>query len=86
VIAAARRGGAHFSITARMNPAVVRAITAIADDDWTPIRYPQAIWDEAGQCWISDAEVAEIGFTAFTSRRKCPPSLRYLESSPWSGR
>jgi Transposase DDE domain group 1 len=29
-----------------------------------------AIWDEEGQCWISDAEVAEVGFTAFTSRRK----------------
>jgi hypothetical protein len=71
VVAAARRGGARFSITARMNPAVRRAIGAIAEDAWTPIRYPQAIWDDEGQCWISDAEVAEIGFTAFTSRRKC---------------
>jgi hypothetical protein len=70
VVAAARRGGARFSITARMNPAVKRAIGAIADDAWTPIRYPQAVWDAEGQCWISDAEVAEIGFTAFTSRRK----------------
>jgi hypothetical protein len=70
VVAAARRGGAHFSITARMNPAVVRAIGLIADGAWTPIRYPQAVWDEEGQCWISDAEVAEVGFTAFTSRRK----------------
>ncbi|MBO0821952.1 MAG: IS1380 family transposase [Nocardiopsaceae bacterium] len=69
VVAAARRGGAYFSITARMNPAVVRAIGAIADHAWTPIRYPQAVWDADGQCWISDAEVAEIGFTAFTSRR-----------------
>jgi hypothetical protein len=70
VVAAARRGGAHFSITARMNPAVARAIGAITDDAWTAIRYPQAVWDDEGQCWISDAEVAEIGFTAFTSRRK----------------
>jgi hypothetical protein len=70
VVAAARRGGAHFSITARMNPAVVKAIGAIADDAWTPIRYPQAVWDEEGSCWISDAEVAEVGFTAFTSRRR----------------
>jgi hypothetical protein len=70
VVAAARRGGAHFSVTARMNPAVVRAIASIAEDAWTAIRYPQAAWDEQGQCWISDAEVAEIGFTAFTSRRK----------------
>lgn len=70
VIAAARRGGAQFSITARMDAAVTKAIAAIAEDDWTPIRYPQAIWDEQGQCWISDAEVAETSFTAFTSRRK----------------
>jgi hypothetical protein len=70
VVAAARRGGARFSITARMNPAVVKAIGTISEDAWTPIRYPQAIWDEQGQCWISDAEVAEVPFTAFTSRRK----------------
>jgi hypothetical protein len=70
VIAAARRGGARFSLTARMNPAVKKAIAAIADDAWTAIRYPQAIGDDEGQWWISDAEVAEVSFTAFTSRRK----------------
>ena len=70
VIAAARRGGARFSVTARMDAAVKKAITAIDPDAWTPIRYPQAVWDDEGQCWISDAEVAEISFTAFTSRRK----------------
>jgi hypothetical protein len=70
VVAAARRGGACFSITARMNPAVKRAIAAIDEDAWTAIRYPQAVWDDEGQCWISDAEVAEVSFTAFTSRRK----------------
>jgi Transposase DDE domain group 1 len=69
VIAAARRGGARFSITARMDAAVKKAIGAIGEDAWTPIRYPQAVWDEQEQRWISDAEVAEIGFTAFTSRR-----------------
>jgi hypothetical protein len=70
MVAAARRGGACFSITARMNPAVQRAIAAIGEDAWIPIRYPRAVWDDEGQCWISDAEVAEIEFTAFTSRRK----------------
>jgi Transposase DDE domain group 1 len=69
VVAAARRGGARFSITARMDAAVKKAIGSIDADAWTPIRYPQAIWDTEGQCWISDAEVAEVGFTAFTSRR-----------------
>jgi hypothetical protein len=69
VIAAARTGGARFSITARMDPAVTRAITQIPDDAWVPIKYPHAIYDQDEHRWISDAEVAEISFTAFTSRR-----------------
>jgi hypothetical protein len=69
VIAAARRGGAQFSVTARMDKAVTRAITTISDDAWVAIKYPNAIWDAEQQCWISDAEVAEVPFTAFTSRR-----------------
>jgi hypothetical protein len=35
-----------------------------------PIRYRNAIFDQAEQRWISDAEVAEIGFTVFTGRRR----------------
>jgi len=69
VIAAARTGGARFSITARMDPAVTRAITQIPDDAWVGIKYPHAIYDEDEHRWVSDAQVAEIGFTAFTSRR-----------------
>jgi len=70
VIAAARRGGARFSITARINPTVVKAISGIAESAWIPIHYPNAIWDEDEQRLVSDAEVAEVPFTAFTSRRK----------------
>ncbi len=70
VIAAARRAMVRFSITARMNPAVTAAITGISGDDWTPIRYPNAVWDDTEQRLISDAEIAEIPYTAFTSRRK----------------
>jgi len=70
VIAAARRGGARFSITARMNPTVVKAISGIFESAWTPIHYPNAIWDEDEQRLVSDAEVAEVPFTAFTSRRQ----------------
>ncbi len=69
-LAAARRGGARFSVTARMNPAVVATISRIEADAWTPIRYPNAVYDEQEQRWISDAEVAEVPFTAFTGRRK----------------
>ena len=70
VIAAARRAGAWFSVTARLTPAVTRAIAAIDDVGWTPIHYPNAIWDDQEQRWVSDAEVAEIPFTAFTGRRR----------------
>jgi len=70
VVAAARRGGAHFSVTARMDPAVRKAIASIREADWVAIKYPNAIWDNDEQRWISDAEVAEIPFTAFTSRRR----------------
>ena len=70
IIAACRRAGARFSVTARLTPTVTAAITSIPDTAWVPIRYPNAIYDEAEQRWVSDAEVAEIGFTAFTGRRK----------------
>ena len=69
VVAAVGRAGAKFSITARMDKAVRAAIASIDEGSWRPIKYPEAIWDEDEQAWISDAEVAEIGYTAFTSRR-----------------
>jgi hypothetical protein len=70
VVAAARRGGARFSVTVRMNSAVITAISGIKESAWTTIRYPNAIWDDEEQRFISDAEVAEVEFTAFTSRRQ----------------
>jgi len=70
VVAAATAGGAQFSVTARLNKAVTRAIAGIDEQAWTAIRYPQAIYDDEQQRWISDAEVAEVPFTAFTSHPK----------------
>lgn len=70
VVAAAHRGGAKVSITARMDPAVKRAIATITDDQWTTIKYTDAIRDEDTGAWISSAEVAEVAFTAFSSRKK----------------
>ncbi len=70
VIAATTTAGAYYSVTARMDPAVTAAITRIPQDAWVGIKYPEAIWEEAEQRWISEAEVAEITYTAFTSRRK----------------
>ena len=37
--------------------------------NWTPIRYPRAIWDDQLGAWISDAGVAEIQYTAFASSK-----------------
>ena len=81
VIAAARRGGARFSITARKDRAVTAAINAIPDTAWTTIRYPKAVFDEELRQWVSDAEVAEIPFTAFASCGKERLSLRFTISS-----
>jgi hypothetical protein len=66
---AVRAAGAFFSVTVQMNPHAAAAIAAIAEDAWTPIRYPRAIWDDQLGCWISDAEVAETGYTAFTRKK-----------------
>ncbi len=53
-----------------MNPAVKRAIAEIPADAWTTIEYTDAVFNETTSTWVSRAEVAEIGFTAFSSRKK----------------
>jgi hypothetical protein len=68
-IAAVRRNGARFSVTAPVSAAIRAAITAIPDGAWTAIKYPQAIWDDQLGCWVSDAEVAETSYAAFTSKK-----------------
>lgn len=68
VIGACLRAGARFSVTTMLNPSIRTAIASIPDHAWTPIRYPQAIYDEACGQWISDAEVAETSYTAFHNR------------------
>ncbi len=70
VVASVLRHKAYFSITARLLPPVRRAIDAIPDKAWTPIKYTNAVYDETAQAWISEAEVAEVAFTAFTSKAK----------------
>ena len=66
---AVRAAGAFFSVTVQMNPHVAAAIAAIGEHAWTPIRYPRAIWDDQLGCWVSDAEVAETRYTAFTRKK-----------------
>ncbi len=69
VLQAIRRGGARFSVTVPMDRKIRAAIAAISEDAWTPITYPRAIWDEDQGRLISDAEVAEVPYTAFASRK-----------------
>ena len=66
---ACRRSGAHFSVTVQMNPHAGAAIAAIPGGAWTPIRYPRAVWDDQLSRWVSDAEVAEVPYTAFTRKK-----------------
>jgi hypothetical protein len=70
VVAVAARYGAAVSLTTGSNPSVNAAISAIPPDAWTPIHYPDAFVDEDTGELVSDAEVAETGYTAFTSQPK----------------
>lgn len=65
VVAAVVKADATFSFTIAHNPAVDAAIASIPDEQYTPVHYPGAVTDpDTGQL-ISDAQVAEVEFTAF---------------------
>jgi hypothetical protein len=66
---AVRRAGARFSVTVSMDPKIAAAIAAIGEDAWTAIRYPRALWDDQLRAWVSDAQVAEVPYTAFASKK-----------------
>ncbi|UXA11585.1 IS1380 family transposase [Mycobacterium sp. SMC-8] len=67
VAAACRRAGAQFSLVLTKTRAVAAAIESIDESAWVPVEYPGAVLDPDNGAWISDAEVAEIAHTAFTS-------------------
>ena len=69
-VGTAIKAGADVSVTVRMDPAVKAAIATIPDDAWEMIEYTDAIRDETTGQLISKAEVAEVPFTAFRSRKK----------------
>ncbi|HEU5006707.1 MAG TPA: IS1380 family transposase [Jatrophihabitantaceae bacterium] len=69
VITACRRAEVRFSITVRIDAKVRRAIAAIDEDAWTEIRYPQPVWDDDQQRFISRAHIAETPYTAFEGTR-----------------
>ncbi len=51
IIDTCRRAGARFSVTARLTPTVVKPIAGIDEQAWTPIRYPNAIYDGMFPPW-----------------------------------
>jgi hypothetical protein len=67
---AALAGGAAVSVTVAMDNRIRAAITSLGEESWTPIEYTHAIFDQDAGVWVSRAEVAEIGFTAFAAQRK----------------
>jgi Transposase DDE domain group 1 len=69
VVSAARRAGAMVSITVGNSPARQRAIGSILDGAWRPVHYPEAVVDPDTGELISDAEVAETGYTAFAGTK-----------------
>ncbi|MEV0291011.1 IS1380 family transposase [Kribbella sp. NPDC050820] len=77
VVAVCLKTKARFSVVLTKNPAVSTAIDTIAPGAWTPVRYPGAVLDPDTGELISDAEVAEVEFTAFAST-KLPVTARLI--------
>jgi len=76
VVSACRRHGVAFSITARKNTAIQRAISQIPDVAWRPIPY-----------WLSGgADVAETTYTTFSGKHKtsCRLIVRRVRPTPGS--
>jgi hypothetical protein len=69
-VGAGLTAGAQVSVTVRQDPKVKAAIASIPDDAWTAIEYTDAVYDQDTGTWVSRAEVAEVPFTAFSSRKK----------------
>lgn len=69
IVAAVVKAGAAFSFTTAHNPAVDAAINSIPDHAYTPVRYPGAVLDPDTGGLISDAQVAEVEYTAFATTR-----------------
>ena len=67
VATACRRAGARFSLVLTKSTAVAAAIDSIDNNAWIPVNYPGAVRDPDTGGWISDAEVAETTYTAFSS-------------------
>ena len=68
LVKAIRAAGACYSITVANTKPVRAAIAAIPDTARKPIKYRNAVRDQDEGAWISEAEIAEIPYTAFASK------------------
>ncbi|MFC9557967.1 IS1380 family transposase [Rhodococcus sp. NPDC056960] len=75
VIGAAIAAGIEFSVGMNRNPRITRAIDGIDEQDWVPVHYPGAVTDPESGKLISDAEVAEVEYTAFSGRHQVTARL-----------
>jgi hypothetical protein len=88
VVKAIRAGGAQFSITVGNTTRIRAAISQIPETAWKPIKYRDAVWDEAEHRWVSEAEIAEIRYAAFASKAKrlqvtARLIVRRVKRAPW---
>jgi hypothetical protein len=65
VIAAVVKTGARFSLTMAKTAPVMAAINTIPDQAYTAVRYPGAVLAPDTGALISNAQVAEVPYTAF---------------------
>jgi hypothetical protein len=77
VVAAAHAAGAQFSVVLTKTRGVDAAIASIPEQAWVPVRYPGAVTDPDTGELISDAQVAETTYTAFTSTKN-PVTARLI--------
>jgi hypothetical protein len=77
VITAVLAEGAMFSFVLAKTAPVNAAIAAIGDEQYVPVNYPGAVIDPDTGDLISDAQVAEIEFTAFADG-KHPVTARLI--------
>jgi len=61
----------------RIDPNIRAAIAAIPEDAWIPIP-TRAIWDDQLGRWVSDAQIAEVKYTAFVSRKRQAITARLI--------
>ena len=65
VVTAVVKAGATFSLAIARNAAVDAAINSIPEAAYVPVQYPGAVEDPDTAGLISDAQVAEVPYTAF---------------------